>query len=60
MSEAVAAYKKVSASDEFQAIECLRERTRHNEASALGHAKRLGAKERDAEIYQRLKVLVMT
>jgi hypothetical protein len=44
MSEAVAAYKSVAVSNEFKEIERLRERTRHNEASALGHARRVAAK----------------
>jgi predicted transposase/invertase (TIGR01784 family) len=41
MSEAVAAYQSVAHSSEFIEIERLRERTRHNEASALGHAARV-------------------
>jgi hypothetical protein len=57
MSEAVAAYKSVAVSPEFEQIERLRERTRHNEASALGYAKRQGAKERDAVLSKRLRKL---
>ncbi|MDR1000874.1 MAG: hypothetical protein LBL96_08775 [Clostridiales bacterium] len=38
MKEAVAAYKSVTVSSEFRELERLRERTRHNEASALGNA----------------------
>jgi predicted transposase/invertase (TIGR01784 family) len=59
MSEAVAAYQSVAHSNEFREIERLRERTRHNEASALGRAKREGAKEareqRDIEILKLMK-----
>jgi len=42
MSEAIVAYRQVSATEEFKEIERLRSRTRHNEASALGHARREG------------------
>jgi predicted transposase/invertase (TIGR01784 family) len=55
MSEAVAAYQNVAHSNEFREIERLRERTRHNEASALGHAKREARKERDEEILKRMQ-----
>ena len=40
MSQAINAYRQVSATDEFKEIERLRSRARHNEASALGHARR--------------------
>jgi predicted transposase/invertase (TIGR01784 family) len=56
MKEAVAAYKSVAVSPELEQIERLRERTRHNEASALGHAKR----EMAAEIAKNLRALGMT
>jgi predicted transposase/invertase (TIGR01784 family) len=45
MQEAIAAYRQVSASDEFKEIERLRSRARHNEASALGNARREGQRE---------------
>jgi predicted transposase/invertase (TIGR01784 family) len=51
MSEAVSAYKSVSVSSEFYEIERLRDRTRHNEASAIGYA----VEKRDAEISKRMK-----
>jgi predicted transposase/invertase (TIGR01784 family) len=57
MREAVAAYKSVAVSPEFEQIERLRERTRHNEASALGRAKREAKKERDAEFTKNLRAL---
>jgi len=38
MEQAIGAYRQVSATDEFKEIERLRERARHNEASALRHA----------------------
>jgi serine protease inhibitor len=44
MSEAVAAYQSLAHSSEFREIERLRERARHNEAAALGHAARVAAK----------------
>ena len=40
MEQAIKAYHKVKATDEFKEIERLRSRARHNEASALGHARR--------------------
>jgi len=42
MTQAIEAYRHVSATDEFKEIERLRSRARHNEASALGHARREG------------------
>jgi predicted transposase/invertase (TIGR01784 family) len=39
MKQAIDAYRQVSATDEFKELERLRSRTRHNEASALGHAR---------------------
>jgi hypothetical protein len=47
MVQAVEAYRSVSASDEFKELERLRERARHNEASALRH--------RSMEIAKKLK-----
>ena len=44
MSQAIKAYRHVSATDEFKEIERLRSLARHNEASALGHARREGEK----------------
>jgi predicted transposase/invertase (TIGR01784 family) len=40
MTQAIGAYRHVSATEEFKEIERLRSRARHNEASALGHARR--------------------
>ncbi len=45
MTEAIGAYRRVSTTDEFKEIERLRSRARHNEASALGHARREGRAE---------------
>ena len=42
MQEAIGAYRHVAATDEFREIERLRSRTRHNEASALSHARDMG------------------
>ncbi|MCL1981882.1 MAG: Rpn family recombination-promoting nuclease/putative transposase [Clostridiales bacterium] len=47
MEQAVGAYRHVSATDEFKEIERLRSRARHNEASALGHARREAVRESD-------------
>jgi len=38
MSQAVEAYRGITALDEFRYLEILRERARHDEASALAHA----------------------
>ena len=39
MSQAISAYRHVSATDEFKEIERLRSRARHNEAAALRNAR---------------------
>jgi hypothetical protein len=44
MTEAIGAYRHVAAADEFREIERLRSRARHNEASALSHARSEGEK----------------
>ena len=48
MSEAIAAYRRVSVSDKFIQLEKAMSKARHDEAQALFNAKRLGAEERDA------------
>ncbi len=42
MEEAIKAYRHVTATEEFKEIERLRSRARHNEASAIGNARREG------------------
>jgi predicted transposase/invertase (TIGR01784 family) len=42
MTQAIGAYRSLTATDEFKEIERLRSRARHNEASALGNARREG------------------
>jgi len=49
MKEAIGTYRQVSATEEFRQLERLRERTRNNEAAALGHARRMGIAEGKAE-----------
>ncbi|GHV48899.1 hypothetical protein FACS1894204_13400 [Synergistales bacterium] len=49
MEEAIGAYRSVTATDEFKEIERLRTLARHNEASALGHARREERALADAE-----------
>ena len=51
MSEAIVAYRSVTADEKFKELERLRSRARHNEASALGHARREARREAD-EIWQ--------
>jgi hypothetical protein len=41
MKQAIEAYRRVTTTDEFKEIERLRSRARHNEASALGYARRM-------------------
>jgi len=45
MNQAIGAYRRISATEEFREIERQRSRARHNEASALGHARREAAAE---------------
>jgi predicted transposase/invertase (TIGR01784 family) len=40
MEQAITAYRRVTATEEFKELERLRSRARHNEASALGNARR--------------------
>ena len=40
MTQAIEAYRHITTTDEFKELERLRSRARHNEASALGHARR--------------------
>jgi predicted transposase/invertase (TIGR01784 family) len=42
MNQAIEAYRTITVSPEFQEQERMRSKTRHNEASALGHARREG------------------
>ena len=42
MTQAIKAYRHITVTDEFKELERLRERARHDEASALGHARREG------------------
>ncbi|GHV14447.1 transposase [Clostridia bacterium] len=51
MKQAIGAYRSVTATDEFKEYERLRSLARHNEASALGHARREGYREAE-EKYQ--------
>ncbi len=53
MNETIEAYRQVTATDEFREIERQRSRARHNEASALGHARREGI--REGELQERKK-----
>jgi predicted transposase/invertase (TIGR01784 family) len=57
MVQAVEAYRRVSATEEFRQLERLRADTRHNEASALGNARREGMREgmREGEVKAKLE-----
>jgi predicted transposase/invertase (TIGR01784 family) len=50
MEQAIRAYRHVSATDEFKELERLRSRARHNEASALGNARRKGYREAEEKL----------
>ena len=50
MKEAIGAYRHVAATDEFREIERLRYRARHNEASALRHARNEGYREAEETV----------
>ena len=45
MTQAIKAYRQVAATDEFRSLERMRSDARHNEASALGNARREGAEQ---------------
>ena len=45
MEQAINAYQRISASPEFRELERLRSLSRHDEASALGEARREGKQE---------------
>ncbi|MCL1994797.1 MAG: Rpn family recombination-promoting nuclease/putative transposase [Defluviitaleaceae bacterium] len=44
MKQVISAYRSITADEKFKELERLRSRTRHNEASALGHARREATK----------------
>jgi len=47
MARAVGAYHSITADKQFQYLETLRAKAKHDEAQALGHARKQSAKERD-------------
>jgi uncharacterized protein YbjQ (UPF0145 family) len=49
MKQAIGAYRSVTATEEFRALERMRSDARHNEASALANARREAADETDAK-----------
>jgi hypothetical protein len=55
MEEAINAYNRITVSPEFRERERARIYARHNEASALGHARREGREEGRNEIIELLK-----
>ena len=55
MRQAIEAYRHVSASEQFKEIERMRDRARHNEASALGYAEHQGA-EKERQKWQGIVV----
>ena len=61
MEKAIQAYHQITADSEFREMERLRELARHNEASALRHARdegeAKGRTEKTLEIAQKLKTM---
>ena len=55
MEEAIKAYEKITVSPEFRELERLRFYARHNEASALHHAEKIGEKRGKKQILDMLK-----
>ena len=55
MEEAIQAYHQITADSEFKELERLRELARHNEASALRHAREEGHAEERLEIARKMK-----
>jgi len=57
MEEAIQAYHQITAESEFRELERLRELARHNEASALRHARNEGRAEGMAQVAQKMKAM---
>jgi len=55
MEQAIRAYHQITADSEFREMERLREMARHNEASALRHARDEGKAEKTIEIARKMK-----
>jgi predicted transposase/invertase (TIGR01784 family) len=55
MEQAIRAYHQITADPEFREMERLREMARHNEATALRHARNEGKAESALEIARRMK-----
>jgi len=51
MEQAIETYRRITATNEFKELERMRSRARHNEASALSHARKEGA-EQEREKWQ--------
>jgi hypothetical protein len=49
MEQAIKAYRSITATSEFKESERLRSLARHNEASALGHARREATRKADVK-----------
>jgi len=55
MEQAIKAYHRITADPEFRELERMRETARHNEASALRHARDEGKAEGLIQVAQRMK-----
>ena len=53
MNSLIAAYRDVTANENFKELERLRSRARHNEASALGHARRKEREKWQEVVYEK-------
>jgi vacuolar-type H+-ATPase subunit E/Vma4 len=50
MEQAIKAYRNITATEEFRTLERMRSDARHNEASALGNARREGYREAEEKL----------
>ena len=57
MEQAIQAYHQITADSEFREMERLREMARHNEASALRHARDEGMAQGMAQVAQKMKAM---
>lgn len=60
IKKAVTVIHKMSADEKMRELAYMREKALHDEATALGHARREGKAERDMELTPRLKALGLT
>jgi predicted transposase/invertase (TIGR01784 family) len=57
MEQAVSAYRQITGSQEYQELERMRDKARHDEAQALGNARRKAQRQEKIETAKRLLAL---